>query len=176
LNYLRLIRRSNIARVYALHVMTSPVLLRRPGWWQRVALAAAMLLAASCTAVRFVADYDEQLDQGATAFQKRIEKHLLVLERNLGTPVAAYPAFGEFYTDATVDLAVLHTRAAATPHNEITVQQIELLQKNLQLLERMHREGLTASDLPPLHVAFGTACAAIIKFELAKKRGEPPAS
>ena len=156
--------------------MISSALLRRPGWWPRIALVTAMLAAASCTGVRFVADYDEQIDQGATAFQKQIEKHLLVLERNLGTPAAAYPKFGEFYTDATVDLTVLRTRAAATPHNEITVQQIELLQKNLQLLERMHREGLTASDLLPLHVAFGTACAAIIKFELAKKRGEPPAT
>jgi hypothetical protein len=135
-----------------------------------------VMLLAGCYTAQFVADYDPQIDQGITDFQRRMEKHLVTLERGVGTPAAAYARHADFYPDVSVDLMILRARAGLAPRNEITIQQIDLLVKNVQLLEKMHQAGIAANDLPPLRAAFSTACTAIIKFELAKKRGEKPAS
>jgi hypothetical protein len=130
------------------------------------------LLLAGCPTVRLVSDYDEEIDRGVTAFQRQIEHHLAGLERVIGTPAADYGRYTEFYDDVKIDLTLLRSRAALAPHNEITVQQFDRLLRQVALLEQLHRAGLAANDLPPVHTAFSVSCTAIIKFELAKKRGE----
>lgn len=132
------------------------------------------LLLAGCPTVRFVSDYDAEIDRGVTAFQKQAERHLAGLERVLGTPAADYARYTEFYDGVKIDLAVLRYRAALAPRNEITVQQLDRLIRQVELLEELHREGLAANDLPPVRTALSVSCNAIIKFELAKKRGEKP--
>jgi hypothetical protein len=132
------------------------------------------LLLTGCPTVQFVSDYDEEIDRGITAFQKQIERHLAVMERAVGTPAGDFSRSEELYETLIIDLSLLKTRAALAPKNEITVQQLDLLIRNVGRLAAMHREGLEANDLPPLRTAFSTSCTAIIKFELAKKRGEKP--
>lgn len=145
-----------------------------PPLWRGLAALLGLLLLAGCFTVQFVSDYDEEIDRGITAFQKQIERHLAVMERGLGTPAADYAQSEAFYDAVRIDLGLLRTRADLDPKNAITVQQIDLLIRNVDRLAALHREGLAANDLPPLRTAFTTSCTAIIKFELAKKRGEKP--
>ncbi len=52
------------------------------------------------------------------------------------------------------------------------MEQIDLLAKNVSLLEAMHKQGLNRNDIPPLRNAFNVGTTAILRLELAKKRGE----
>lgn len=137
-----------------------------------VFVLAFCLVAAGCMNVRMIAHYDEQVDKGITAFQKAAESHLTTLEGQIGKPEADYPSYVAFYQQARVDLSSLRVRASAQAKNEKTVQQLDYLNKNLIMLETMHRQGLKENDIPPLRNAFNVGATAILKLELAKKRGD----
>ncbi len=136
----------------------------------------AGVLFVGCQNVKFVSDYDEEIDRGITTFQKQVERHLAVLERGLGTPAAEFSKSEEFYDNTRIDLGLLRARAELDPKNGITVQQIDILLRHLKRLAEFHRGGLAANDIVLFRGNFSTACTAIIKFELAKKRGEKPPS
>lgn len=101
-----------------------------------------------------------------------MENHLTTLESQLDTSDADYNNYVEFYRDAKVDLSSLSVRAAAQGKNDITVKQLDLMSDNLSLLEKAHKEGLQHNDIPPIRNAFNVGATAILKLELAKKRGE----
>lgn len=127
---------------------------------------------AGCCNIRLVSDYDEQTDKAATAFQRKIEMFFTFLEQNADKPEGKYEQNINFYNEAKVDLSSLRVRAAALPENGITVQQVDLLIDSLNNLEELHKTGLTREQIPPLRSAFNISCTAILKYELAKKRGE----
>ena len=124
-----------------------------------------------CTSIKFVADYDEEIDRGITSFQKKMEFHLIKLERNIGKEDARYESSIDFYDQIKVDLSALKVRAAALPQNDITLQQLDLIIENVNLLEKLHKLGISSNDIEPLRNAFNISTTAILKFELAKKRG-----
>ena len=135
----------------------------------------ALLLAWSlvgCANVRLISEYDEKTDTAITSFQRRMETFLTSLERNAGQDQAKYENNTKFYDELKVELSSIRVRAEAIPKNEITVLQIELLEDNMAKLERMHKLGINADDVKPLRIAFNASCTAILKLELAKKRGE----
>ena len=132
---------------------------------------AGCLAVAGCVTVRLIADYDEQIDRGITAFHRATANHLAALEGAIGTADAAYAKHAEFYRQARVDLSSLRVRAAARDRNEITVQQMDLLAEQVATLERMHKEGLQINDIRPLRDHFNAGVTAILKLELAKRRG-----
>ena len=84
----------------------------------------------------------------------------------------------QFYLDSKVDLSSIKVRAAAMPQNDITVQQLDLLASSLDSLEALHKikdkksTCLSQAEITPLRVAFNSSYTAILKLELAKKRGE----
>jgi len=131
-----------------------------------------LLALSGCTSIRLIANYDEQTDTSITAFQRKMETFLTGLERNAGKPEARYEANVQFYDEARVDLSVIHVRAAAIPKNDITIKQIDLLIDSLSKLEELHGQGISREQVAPLRTAFNTTCTAILKLELAKKRGE----
>jgi hypothetical protein len=125
-----------------------------------------------CT-VKLVADYDETTDKAVTALQMNVEAFLVNLERNFGTPEAAYEHHTEFYDQTKVQLSAIRTRAAARPKNEETVQQLDLLASSLASLEDLHELGFEdVAEFEPLRNAFQTSFTAILALELAKKRGD----
>lgn len=126
----------------------------------------------SCVTVRLIADYDEQIDKGITAFQRSMENHLLTLAGQIGTPAADLSNYDDFYLNTKVNLNALRWRAAVQPKNERTVEQLDILYENVELLIKMHEQGLELNDIPPLRNAFNVSATAILKLELAKKRGE----
>ena len=130
-----------------------------------------ILVVSGCAGVRLISEYDRETDVAVTRFYRKMEGFLVSLERNIGKEKAQYENHTAFYDGIKVDLSALRVRAAAIPKNEITIQQIDLLIENVDRLEAIHKLGLTCEDIPPLRTAFNEICTAILKLELAKKRG-----
>lgn len=121
-------------------------------------------------AVKLIADYDEYLEKETTSLQKKMEAHLLQLERKSSTSGADYNKYVSFYEEIKVSLSSMKVRAMAHPKNEITVKQIEKLIENTKILEKMHKKGVKKSEISSIRTAFEVGITAILKLELAKKR------
>ncbi len=136
----------------------------------------ALLALAGCAGINLISRYDEQTDTGITAFHQKISGHLDHLARDAGKPEAAYAANQSFYDGARQDLRAIQFRAGALPHNGQTIEQLKLLSRSLDDLEQLHRmkgeSGIPAEDTAPIRDVFDTSCQWILRFELAKKRGE----
>ena len=144
----------------------------------QVAYLSMMLVALSGCSIKLIASYDETIDKGVTALQKKTESFLLGLESNNSFPACSYKNNMQFYLDSKVDLSSIKVRAEAMPQNGITVQQLDLLASSLDSLEALHKikdkksACLSQEEITPLRVAFNSSYTAILKLELAKKRGE----
>lgn len=129
-----------------------------------------LFIATACT-IQLISPYDEAIDKGATDLQKKVDTFLLTLQRTAGTDAAKYEQHTEFYDDVRSDIGVLRTRAAAHPKNNITISSLDEFAKNIDLLETAHEGGIKANEIPVMMTALDTQLAAIVKLEVAKKRG-----
>jgi len=156
---------------------------RRPGAFGRpvrrilgrLAPVLLTLVLLGCSTITLVSRYDEQTDQSVTAFGKKMDTFLGSLERNAGKPAVSYDANVDFYEGAHVDIRAMQVRAQAIPKNDLTVGQLAELMASLDDLEKLHKikkDGIPADQIPVLRTAFQRSCGAILKLELAKKRGE----
>ena len=150
-------------------------------------LSILLLFSAGCS-VRLIAEYDENIDKGVTALQKKTEAFLTQLQTNLisasllkdGTKEknslmkkVAYEAHADFYRDFLVDLRVLKVRADSYAGNELTVKQFDALEEILNAQKIVHESGLeTAEDISDMRSAFTRGFKGILKLEIAKKRGK----
>ena len=133
----------------------------------------ASLVAISGCAVKLVSSYDETTDKTVSALQKKTEAHLVSLEAADGLPECVYPKHKTFYDEAKVDVSAIAVRAAAIPKNEITTEQTLLLSSSLATLEKLHKVACISRDqIAPLRIQLNSSFTAILKLELAKKRGE----
>lgn len=139
-----------------------------------VAVMALVLAVSVCgCSVKLISSYDETTDKTVTALQKKTEAHLVNLERVEGSPDCKYESHKKFYDEAKVDASAISVRAAAIPKNEITTEQTLLLFSSLDALEKLHRiDCLSRDQIKPLHIQFNSSFTAILKLELAKRRGE----
>jgi hypothetical protein len=133
-------------------------------------------LAAACGELRLVSPYDEQLDKGTSAAHTAIATFVDKMGALAGNPKGSFEENREFYTDLVAKLSTLKLRAAAPPGNEITVNLFDELIGNVQKLRALH-ETNGAAGLPPelgkpALAALDVNCSAILKFEIAKKRGD----
>jgi hypothetical protein len=132
---------------------------------------AVLLLTAACT-VRLISDYDEVFDQRVTSFQRMVDVFLVQAALGEGPEFADS---GGFYAEAEAELTLLATRAAATPKNELTVQQVAALLAAFANVRKVHeqnrsnRNGWRAAA-PIAQQAIDQICRAILTLELAKKR------
>jgi hypothetical protein len=136
-------------------------------------VALVLTLAVPGCGVKFVADYDELTDKSVTELQRKVESFLVDIERKVGTDDATYSNNTGFYDEVRVDISAIRVRAAAREKNEITLEQLDLVQENLDNLEKLHQLGFKSpEEIEPVRKAFNASFTAILKFELAKKRGE----
>lgn len=142
----------------------------------RPLLGAAILLLAFAMSgcyIKLISNYDETTDKTVTALQKKTEAHLVALETVEGLPECKYEKHKQFYDEAKVDVSAISVRAAAIPKNEITTEQTVLLSSSLESLEKLHKIAcLTKDQIKPLRTSFNSSFTAILKLELAKRRGE----
>ena len=130
-------------------------------------------LALSGCTVKLIADYDPKTDEAITQLQRKFETFFVNLESQVGTEKANYDNHLDFYKEIKVDVSAIKLRASAIPENEITLNQVALLEENIGLLEEFHKDGIT--DVAGIEVPrddFNTALSNILKLELAKRRGE----
>lgn len=133
----------------------------------------AVVIALPGCPVRLISSYDETTDKAVTALQKKTESHLIALESLEGLPECSYNKHKAFYDEAKVDVSAIEVRAAAAPKNEITTQQTQLLASSLESLEKLHKIAcLSKAQIKPLRSNFNSSFTAILKLELAKRRGE----
>ena len=131
-----------------------------------------LILLSGCS-VKLISTYDEKTDSAVTNLQKSVESFFLTLESQEGLPDCRYENHTLFYKDAKVDISSIDVRARAIPENDITIKQIGLLKENLELLEKLHKtECLSKEQIKTLRISFNSGFTAILKLELAKKRGD----
>ena len=135
------------------------------------AVTVAILL--SGCAIALISDYDEVTDKTVTALQRKTEEHLVRLETTTGKPECEHPKFEKFYAEAKVDVSAIRTRTAAIPKNDISTKQIDQLGESLQSLEDLHRlKCISKAQIPALRTPLNSIFTAILKLEIAKKRGQ----
>lgn len=133
----------------------------------------ALALAVSGCSIKLISSYDETTDKTVTALQKKTEAHLVALEAVEGLPECKYEKHKQFYDEAKVDVSAIAVRAAAIPKNNITIEQAVLLSSSLDNLEKLHKIACLSKDqIKPLRTQFNSSFTAILKLELAKRRGE----
>ncbi|MBF0475378.1 MAG: hypothetical protein HQK59_05990 [Deltaproteobacteria bacterium] len=146
-----------------------------------------LLFVFGCSHVRLIAEYDENIDQGITALQKKTEDHLSKLEIKMARIAllkdgseekeslkkeVSYPASEEFYRQFRVDLRVLQSRAESYAGNDLTVGQMKALDEILKAQEEIQKRGFqTVDDVTDMRTAFTRGFKGILKLEIAKKRG-----
>jgi lysyl-tRNA synthetase class I len=147
---------------------------------------ALLLFSLGCT-IRMVSEYDPTLDRGVTELNQRTEKFITGLEKTYIKMKTAkneaqrqelqkklsYAANEEFYDDFRADLQVLTIRAEITPNNQLTVNQLKALGKVLDDMEKQQKEGFQdVGEFELDRQAFNRTFRAILKLEIAKKRGQ----
>lgn len=132
-----------------------------------------MMLVQSCTSIKLISEYDEITDNTVTELQEKVSDYFVKLERIIGTDEAKYESFVQQFDKIKVDLNTLEVRSAAFDKNRIVQQQVIELKKMIMKLESLHKLGFSNYDqIRPLKQSFNSAFTAIIKLQLALKRGE----
>ncbi len=131
------------------------------------------LFLSACTTVTLIAPYDEALDVGITELQKSTETFLIQLEHTGRPPGPTLTKEEQDFLDKTsVAITSLQIRADAHPKNEITAQQLAILKDSFSTLGELLKAGAPKDQIQLIRNAFNASTGAILKLELAKKRGE----
>ena len=139
------------------------------------AWVAALFLLASC-AVRLVSPYDETMDRGISNFHEKVTAFVVKMESVAGRPEGTYDANKDAYADLRASVVTLRMRAAATPLDEATRTSLDEVIHNIDNLVRLHSAagtgGLKSAVGDPALAAIDVQCESILRFEIAKKRGD----
>lgn len=100
--------------------------------------ASLAILIAGCMSVQLIADYDEEIDSGASELQHKFSE-FFVNYQSAEPEGRAFSANQAFYKGAIADLDALQVRAAAIRKNEITGGQLDAVEMNLALLALLHK-------------------------------------
>ena len=133
-----------------------------------ISLLVSMFFATGCQELT-VSQYDATTDQEVTQLQKDNTQLFLDMQRSAGTPDFAYTKFQGEYDKLETELQSLKLRVEAIPNNSLTEQEVDLLQKDLDLLQQAHKAGMSISEIVPMQDAMNRIYGAILKLELAKK-------
>lgn len=146
----------------------------RPDSLRRFIAGVAALTLLGC-AVRLISEYDDVTDREVMQLQRSVDGYLLSLSRSPTPPGCTHARRAGFYDSTLVALNSLTLRNRARSKNQLTVQQLELLDSSLVTFERLHQlKGdnacLSAAEILPARASFNTSFTAIVTLELAKKR------
>ena len=147
--------------------------MHRVGQVRNLFVVAWLILAigvVGCAPIQLIAPYDQKTDEGVTNLQKMTAQFFTRIERQGGSTPDDYKNQTKFYDDARVALSGVLVRSQALAQNDLTVQQIEILQQQFQKLEQDHKTmGISQAMVPQLEKAFNRTFTAILTLEVAKK-------
>ncbi|HOI29605.1 MAG TPA: hypothetical protein PLZ15_07550 [Melioribacteraceae bacterium] len=140
----------------------------------RTAMVLLFILQFGACTLKLISDYDRQTDEAVVSLHKQIESLLIKIDKAIGSSKAAYSNFEKYYDDIRTELASLQLRAKTRPLNELQVTQLINISNQLDILEKAHKspEGIIKEEIPIIRGAFNQAIEAILKLEIAKKRGD----
>ena len=119
-----------------------------------------------------VSEYDEQTDKAVTKFHKDLILFLDTLDKQT-SPDCLSANHQAFYHQISADLRTLLIRAESIPNNSLTTQSVSLLINSVSALEKQHNDSCMPSLVIDTNKSnFEIHIRAILKLELAKKRGE----
>ncbi|KPH65635.1 hypothetical protein [Pseudoalteromonas porphyrae] len=131
-----------------------------------------VIFSSGCT-VKLVSSYDEKTDNAVTELQKRVETFFIEAEGLANKPECKYEKHITFYQDTKVQVSAISVRAGALEKNEKTEQLVALLGNSIDTLEQLHKiDCFKPEQVVTLRSSFNSSITAILKLELAKKRGE----
>ena len=140
----------------------------RNGWHLAYGASAILILSLACT-VRWISTYDETTDKGVTALEQKVDELFSLVGAN---PPASHAKVEPQYQSIYRDLQLLIVRNEARDKNELTTQQLRLLDSNLRTFEKLHADkDFTRELVPPAKATIDQIFRAILKLELAKKEG-----
>ena len=146
------------------------------------AIRRASFLLAACVAlngcVTLIAPYDDKFDQQATDLQRKVSTHIEALD-GAEMPACLHTNHKGFYDEARVDASALSVRANSHELNAQTLGQVDALRSSIDTFESLHKLAseatparcLSGRELSPIRRALDQTLGAIMKLELAKKRG-----
>lgn len=114
------------------------------------------------------------IERMAIGLQQDVETFLVKMEDAAGTTAGGYAYNKAFYRQTQVALSSMRVGTEAIPKNELTVEQINEIEKNIEHLRLLHEKrgnaGLTKTLVDPIRTAINTDFTMILTLELAKKR------
>jgi hypothetical protein len=131
------------------------------------------VLLAACK-VMLIGAYDPVTDESIQQIQNETMTMLVKMERNFDNHEAArnnYEFFREKYEQLAGEMESLKIRCKAIPKYDLILDQVNLLQANLQDLEKYHKAGFKSKEeLEPIKKAFESTFSAMIVMQNALKR------
>ncbi len=153
--------------------MNNVIPIHKKSLFQAFFVSLSLIIALSGCSIKLISSYDENTDKAVTQLQKDFETFFVKIDSQAGLPECTYENQTKFYQDAKVAISAIEVRARAIAKNEITVEQVGLLKDSLTSLEKLHKLGcFTTGQIENLRSSFNSSITAILKLELAKKRGE----
>ncbi|HEX8621386.1 MAG TPA: hypothetical protein VF718_05385 [Allosphingosinicella sp.] len=143
----------------------------------KLPLIVLLVLLSGC--ITLMSPYDEKFDQLASDLQRKVSTQIEAID-GADAPDCLYASNKAFYDDARVDASALAVRAASHELNSETIRQVEALTDSINTFEELHKSASNATparcmssmELSPIRRAFDQTLGAIIKLEVAKKRGK----
>lgn len=136
----------------------------------RRSLFLALLVAAGGCAVFSAPALDPRIERGVAELRMKLDAHFEKLQLAAGTPAAGSQHFTGFYDSVRADVDTLRFFAGLQSGNSPTLRSLDLLVQNVDRLEAMHRQGLSAAEIPPIRTAVTTQLRMLLALERAKKR------
>ena len=96
----------------------------------------------ACTSIQLVSDYDENIDKGTAALHKKIDSYFVSFS-SMSPDEKKYKNQQKFYESLVVDLNALKVRASAIYKNELTQDQLSLVEENIAYLLLLHKGCIT---------------------------------
>jgi hypothetical protein len=134
-------------------------------------LLAAIASIVSCSGY-FIATYNPAVDSGATQLQQKVDGFLTDLHETAGTPDGEYERQLKFYGQVRADIQALREVASQQRGNDLTVQSLDLIDGNVDKLEALHADGISAQEIDIVRTLFDTQFRMLLQLENAKKRKE----
>lgn len=133
-------------------------------------LLIGILLVQSACAISMMADYDAATDKALIGLQKRVDLLCFTLKETLNSGRADYKNYASTYRTLDTELNVILTRSRAMPKNDLSVRQLELLQKSLADFKMLHQMGFHhLSEIDVAQQSLDQSFQSIYSLELAKK-------
>ena len=136
----------------------------------------SLVIMLGCGPIRIISPYDQVIDEGVTKFHTDVTSFVGKMVTLAGKPEGTYESNKGSYSELAAEVGSLRMRAAQTPKNDITVKSLDEIAGNVERLRQLHEsgkeQGLSKPLADPALVALTVQCESIIKFEIAKKRGE----